>query len=60
MDSTRPRDSDPQTIAVRINEVDFTTPRLFCDIHPELMCNSVDVIHAEVDEGVRAGVSGVF
>ena len=26
--STRRSDSDPQTIAIRIDEVDFTTPRL--------------------------------
>ncbi len=60
MDSTRRSDPDPQTISVQIDEVNFTTPRLFYDIHPELMCNSVDVIHPEVNEGVRAGVPGVF
>ncbi len=60
MESTRRSDPDAQTIAVRIDEVDFATPRLIHDIHPELMCNRVDVIHPEVEEGVRAGVPGVF
>ncbi len=60
MQSTGRSDPDSQTIAVRIDEVDLTTPRLSYDVYPELMCNRVDVIHPEVEEGVRAGVSGVF
>ena len=34
MESTGRSDPDPQTIAVRIDEVDFTTPRLIHDIYP--------------------------
>ncbi len=60
MDSTRRGDPDPQTISVRIDEVDLTTPWLIYDVHTELMCNSVDVIYPEVDESVRSGVPGVF
>ena len=60
MESTRRSDTDPQTIAIRIDEVDFTTPRLIQDIHPELVCNRIDVIYPEVKEGVWAGIPGVL
>ena len=51
MGSTPRSDPDPQTIAVRINKVDFTTPRLVYDIHSELICNRVHAIHPEVEDG---------
>jgi hypothetical protein len=55
MESTGRSDPDPQTIAVRIDEVDFTTPRLIYDVHPELMCNRVDALLAS--ETLRTGIA---
>jgi hypothetical protein len=58
--STRRRCSDAETIAIWVDKVDFTTPRLVKDIDSELLGNRVDVIDPQVDEGVRAGVPRVF
>jgi hypothetical protein len=60
MRSTRRSDSDPETIAIWVDKVDFTTPRLVQNINPELLGNRVDVIDPQVDEGMRARVPNVF
>jgi hypothetical protein len=60
MGSIRRSDSNPETIAIWIDKVDFTTPRLIQNIESELLGNRVDVIDPQVDEGVRAGVPRVF
>jgi hypothetical protein len=60
MRSTSRSDSDPETIAIWIDKVDFTTPRLVQNINPKLLGNRVDVIDPQVDEGIRARVPGVF
>ena len=47
-------------IAVRIDKVDFTTPRLIQNCDSEFMSDHVNVINPQVDEGVRAAVPGMF
>ena len=60
MRSTRRSDSDPETIAIWVDKVDFTTPRLVQNIYAELLGNRVDVFDPQVDEGIRARVPGMF
>jgi hypothetical protein len=52
--------SNPQTIAIRIGEMDLATPGLVQELGSKLTCNLVEVIDPQVDEGVGSGISGVF
>ncbi len=58
--STRCGCAYPESIAIWIDKVNFTTPRLDQDIDSEFSGNRVDVIDPQVYESVGCCVAGVF
>ena len=60
MRSTRCSGTYPESIAIWIDKVNFTTPRLDQDSDSEFSGNRVDVIDPQVYESVGCCVPGVF
>jgi hypothetical protein len=58
--SWRRRGRDPQPIAVGIDELHFSRPRLFVNGDAELGRNLVDVVDPDVHESMRSGVAGML
>lgn len=52
--------ADTKTIPVGIDKLDFSSPRLIHNRLPKFVSDRLDVVHIEVDQGFRSGVSLVL
>jgi len=54
------RNANTKTIAVRVCQVNLTTPRLILDLGAEFGGDRLDLAHVEVDESAGNGIAGVL
>ncbi len=54
------RRGDPQAVAVRVPKGDLACPRRLLHGHAELGPDGIDITDAQVDEGSRTDITGVF